>query len=219
MFAGHFGLALAAKRATPRTSLGTLFLGAQLLDLVWPVFLIVGIEQVRIVPGLMAASPFDFVHYPWTHSLLMACAWGMLVGGIYFAARRDARGAAIVGALVVSHWVLDFPMHRPDLPLWPGGPVVGLGLWRSIPITLLLEAILFGGGALAYARATVAHNRIGSIGYGVLVAFIAVAYLSVVFGPPPADAHAMAWTTLVMWLFVPVGAWIDRHRTLRTAAA
>lgn len=216
MFAGHFGLALAAKRAAPRTSLGTLFLGAQLLDLVWPIFLIIGIEEVRIVPGLLAASPFDFVHYPWTHSLVMALAWSGLVGGAYFVARRDAGSALIVGSLVLSHWVLDFPMHRPDLPLWPGGPLVGLGLWRSIPITLVLEALLFGGGAVVYARATVARDRIGSIGYAVLVAFIAIAFLGAIFGPPPADEHKLAWSTLVMWLFVPVGAWIDRHRTPRS---
>jgi len=117
MFLGHSGIALAAKRAAPRTSLGALTFAAQWLDELWPILLLAGVEQVRIVPGLLAASPLDFVHYPWSHSLLMAAVWAIVIGAIYRVARRDSRGALVVGALVLSHWLLDLPMHRPDLPL------------------------------------------------------------------------------------------------------
>src|SRR5256885_11775842 len=147
MFLGHYGAALAAKRIAPRTSLGTLVLAAQLLDELWPIFLVAGIEHVRIVPGLMAANPLDFTYYPFSHSLVTAIGWSVLLGLSYYAMRRDRRSALIVGALVLSHWLLDVPMHRPDLPLWPGSSVrIGLGAWRSIPLTIVLELAVFLGG-------------------------------------------------------------------------
>src|SRR5688500_10770627 len=161
MFLGHYGLALAAKRATPRTSLGMLSFAAQFLDELWPVLLLLGVESVRIVPGLMAASPLDFVHYPISHSLLTAALWSGLIGGTYYAVRRHARVAGLVGALVMSRWFLDAPMHRPDLPLWPGSSVlVGFGLWNSVPATVVIELTLFGLGFGAYVRTTRARDAI-----------------------------------------------------------
>ena len=136
MFLGHYAVALAAKRAAPRTSLGTLIFAAQWLDELWPILLLAGVERVRIVPGLMAANPLDFVSYPISHSLLMAIVWGAVIGGIYFAVRRYVSGAWIVALAVVSHWVLDLVVHRPDLPVWPGSATrVGLGLWNSIAVS------------------------------------------------------------------------------------
>ncbi|MDQ3998309.1 MAG: metal-dependent hydrolase, partial [Gemmatimonadota bacterium] len=123
MLLGHYGIALAAKRAAPRTSLGTLNLAAQLLDELWPIFVLMGLETVRVAPGLMAANPLDFVHYPITHSLVGALGWSVLLGVVYLAMTRYRRGAVVVGLLVLSHWFLDLPMHRADLPLWPGSDV------------------------------------------------------------------------------------------------
>src|SRR5215210_2194909 len=152
MLLGHYGVALAAKRYAPRTSLGTLILAAQLLDLIWPVFLLTGWERVHIVPGLMKVSPFDFEHYPISHSLLMALVWGALLGGGYQVFRRYPRGAAVIAVVVVSHWILDLPMHRPDLPLSPGSATkVGLGLWNSIGATIFIELVLLGAGVVLYA--------------------------------------------------------------------
>src|SRR4051812_9063386 len=96
MLLGHYAVALAAKSYAPRTSLGTLVLAAQLLDLMWPVFILLGWEHVEIVPGLMAASPFDFVQYPISHSLLTTVLWSVVLGGGYYVFRRYARGAAII---------------------------------------------------------------------------------------------------------------------------
>src|SRR5688572_20487270 len=165
MLLGHYGVAFAAKRAAPRTSLGTLTLAAQLLDELWPIFLLLGLEQVRVTPGLMAASPFDFVHYPITHSLVGAIGWSVLLGGLYYAIKRYRRGAVVVGLLVLSHWFLDLPMHRPDLPLWPGSEVkVGLGAWRSIPLTIAIELTVLALGLVSYVRATRAKDTIGGRG-------------------------------------------------------
>src|SRR4051812_46150446 len=120
MFIGHFGVAMAAKRVAPAASLGTLVLAAQLVDLIWPAMLLLGIEQVRIDPGITRVTPLDFVHYPYTHSLVASLAWGALLALVYGASRKDWRTALWLAVLVVSHWVLDAIVHRPDLPLWPG---------------------------------------------------------------------------------------------------
>src|SRR5919206_3052204 len=147
MILGHYGLAFAAKRVAPRTSLGTFAFAAQWLDELWPILVLAGIERVGVAPGLMPANPLDFEYYPYSHSLAGAIVWGVLIGGICYAMRRDRRSATVVGLLVLSHWILDLPMHRPDLPLWPGSAVrVGLGGWRSIPLTIAVELSVFVAG-------------------------------------------------------------------------
>lgn len=221
MILGHYGVALAAKRVSKRTSLGTLIFAAQWADLLWPLLLIAGVERVAVEPGRMAANPLDFVSYPYSHSLLMLAVWGALFGGIYYAWRRDARGAWIVGALVVSHWVLDLVVHGPDLPLWPGSRArVGLGLWNSIAGTLAVECAIFLAGIVVYARTTRARDRIGSWGLWAMLALLVVVLLSGFAGPPPANPRAIGFAALGLWLFVPWGAWVDRHReTAETATA
>src|SRR5512137_2866651 len=115
MFVGHLGLAFAAKRLAPRTSLGTLGAASQWVDLVWPVLLLAGVERVRIAPGDTAWTPLEFVHYPWTHSLAMSLAWAAAAGLGYRLATGYRRGAWVVSGLVASHWFLDALTHRPDL--------------------------------------------------------------------------------------------------------
>ncbi|HTP28804.1 MAG TPA: hypothetical protein VMK12_24480, partial [Anaeromyxobacteraceae bacterium] len=164
MFIGHFAVGLAAKRLTPRTSLGTLFAAAQLLDLVWPVLVLLGVETVQVVPGTTAFDRLDFVNYPWTHSLLMAMVWATAFALVYRQRKGSGQGVWVVGGLVLSHWVLDFVSHRPDLPLAPGALKVGLGLWNSVPATVVVEGVLFSVGVALYATGTRARNRAGSVG-------------------------------------------------------
>src|SRR5512140_1648735 len=205
MFIGHFALGLAAKRAAPRTSLGTLFAAAQLIDLVWPLMVLAGLETVRIDPGNTAFMPLDFVSYPWTHSLLMVAVWAVAFALVYRARTGYGRGAWIVGALVVSHWLLDLVVHRPDLPLAPGGPKVGLGLWNSVAATVAVEGALFVAGVWLYATGTAARNRRGRIALWSLVAFLVLVYAGNELGPPPPGPRAIGWAGLLMWLFVPWG--------------
>jgi membrane-bound metal-dependent hydrolase YbcI (DUF457 family) len=135
MFIGHFAFGLAAKKAAPELSLGTLFLSVKLLDLLWPTFLLLGMEEVEISPGITAVTPLDFTSYPISHSLIMAMVWGIFAGGTYYLLKKHLRAAIIIFLCVISHWLLDLLMHRPDLPLLPGSAVkVGLGLWNSIPV-------------------------------------------------------------------------------------
>ena len=216
MFIGHFAVALAAKRAAPRTSLGTLVAAAQLIDLVWPVLVLAGVEVVRVDPGNTPFTPLDFVSYPWTHSAATVVVWSALFVAL---ALLVARFAAVVAAAVASHWVLDLVSHRPDLPLFPGGPKVGLGLWESVPGTLVVETGLFLAGAVLYATATRARDRAGRIGLAALVAVLLLIYLANVLSPAPPSPTAVAGGALLVWLFVPWAAWVDRHRALAAAPA
>lgn len=214
MFLGHFAVAFAAKKAAPAVSLGTLFVAAQLADLVWPVLVIAGVERVEIRPGITAVTPLDFVHYPYSHSLVALLAWGAVLGFGHHALRRGGpRVAALLAAVVVSHWVLDFVVHRPDLPLAFGAsPKLGLGIWDSMAASLALELGLFAVAVAVYLVATRAKDRVGRLALIGLVAFLALVYLASVFGPPPPSAHAVAWTAMSMWLLVAWGYWVDRHR-------
>jgi hypothetical protein len=216
MFIGHNALAFAAKRAAPRTSLGTLTAAATLLDLIWPVLVIAGIEHFSIHPGVTAFSPFDFEYYPWSHSLLMSVIWSVLFGAVYFAITRYGRGSIVVGALVFSHWALDFIVHRPDLPLYPGGPNVGLGLWNSVPGTIIVESAMYIAGVWIYLRSTRARDRLGSILAWVLIILLAVAYAASTKPPGPDMAPTqVAWGANVVWLIIALAWWADRHREAR----
>jgi membrane-bound metal-dependent hydrolase YbcI (DUF457 family) len=215
MFIGHHAASFAAKRWAPRVSLGTLFGATMLLDLVWPVLLLAGIEHVRIAPGITAFTPLDFNDYPITHSLLSVVGWSLLAGLVFWLVHKSWRDAVVVGVAVLSHWVLDFITHRPDLPLWPGGPVVGLGLWSSVPGTIVVEVGLFVFGLWLYLRATTPRDRTGSVALWALVVFVGIVYVANITSPPPPNARVIGYAGLAAWLFVPWGWWIDRHRQPR----
>jgi hypothetical protein len=214
MFLGHFAVGFGAKRAVPGVSLGALFAAGQLADLLWPTFLLLGIEHVEIRPGITTVTPLDFVSYPYSHSLVALTAWGILFGAGYALLNRSRLTAAItIAVVVISHWVLDVLVHRPDMPLTIGGSTrLGLGLWNSLPVTLIAELSMFTAGVVLYARQTRARDRIGSLAFGSLVGFLLVVYLANVFGPPPPSVTAVAWSVQAMWLLVIWAYWVDRHR-------
>ncbi len=213
MFIGHIGIGFGAKTAAPKVSLGTLLLAALFLDLLWPALLLLGVERVSIVPGITAVSPLDFEHYPWSHSLLAVLAWAALVGGAYYALRRDFRAAAIIGVAVASHWALDALVHRSDLPLYPGATqFVGLNLWSSFIPSVALEVGLLALGLGLYLRSTEAADGVGRWALWGLVALLLAIYAANLLGPPPPSVEAIAWTGHAQWLFVIWGYWIDAHR-------
>lgn len=215
MFIGHYGIALAAKKIAPRTSLGTLFLAAVLVDLIWPTFLLIGVERARIDASLGGVTPIAFIHYPWTHSLLAVCGWALLFGVGNFSWARDRRAALVLTGLVLSHWFLDAIVHRPDLLLLPGGHwSIGFGLWRSPIATLVVELGVVAFGVLLYLRATAGGRRWP---LAILLALLVVIYLGNLFGPPPPSIEAIAWVGQAQWLFVIAGYLVDRPLSMPSA--
>jgi membrane-bound metal-dependent hydrolase YbcI (DUF457 family) len=212
MLIGHVAVALGAKKAAPKTSFGTLLLAAQWPDLIWPLFLMLGWERVRIVPGITAVSPLDFVSYPLTHSLLADFGWGLLLAGLYLTFKKNGRGAFVIWACVMSHWLLDFISHRPDLPLYPGSQLVGLGLWNSVSVTLLVEGSLFVGAAMIYSRTTRPRDKFGEYSYKTFIAVLVLIYLASLIGPPPPSVNAVEWAGVFAWLFIAWAYWLDEHR-------
>jgi LexA-binding, inner membrane-associated putative hydrolase len=214
MFIGHFALGLASKKLEPEVSLATSFLAAQLADAIWPVLVLAGVERVTIAPGDTVVAPLRFDSYPWSHSLLMLLLWAAAFAGIHFAVKRRGRAALVLGGLVVSHWVLDFVSHRADMPLTPWTPErVGLGLWNSLPATVVVEGLLFVAGASMALAATRPRDAIGRWGLLSVLALLVLAYLANLAGPPPPSVAALAWTGIAApVILLPVVAWVDRHR-------
>ncbi len=216
MFIGHYGVGFAAKKLDSRPSLGTMFMASQWVDLIWPVLLLLGIEEVKVDPGNTAFTPLAFVYYPFSHGFLSVMIWAALFAGIYFIIKRNAKGALILGGLVLSHWILDWITHRPDLPLIPGSDVkAGLGLWNSIIATVIIEGSIFIGGVWLYSKAKRATGKKGAIEFWGLVLFLILFYVMNLFGPPPPSEEPIAYIGLAQWIFVIWAYWIDRNRTKR----
>lgn len=216
MFIGHFGIGLGAKKAAPKVSLGTLFIASQFLDLLWPTFLLLGWENVKIQPGTTKMTPLNFTHYPISHSLLMACVWGVLFGAVYFLIKRQYKQSIVLGLCVVSHWVLDLIVHRPDLPLYPGNsPLMGFGLWNFKILEIIVEGLIFIIGLTLYLRATKPKDKVGKYGFWGLILFLAFIHISNIFGPPPTNVTAIAWAGELQWLFVIWAYWVDHHRGVK----
>ena len=231
MFVGHLALGFAAKRATPRVSLAVLLTASQLADVLWPLFLALGLEQVRIDPGNTAFTPLDFVSYPYSHSLVTLIVWGLAFAAIYRAAtgrngppplrfgeaRRSlgegGRVFLVLAALVVSHWVLDWITHRPDMPIYPGGAKYGLGLWNSVPMTMAVEGVMFAAGVWIYLQCTRPRDRIGRWGLVSLLALLVVVYVaSATSGPPPSVNAIIVGASIGAAIMTVWSWWADAHR-------
>lgn len=224
MFIGHFALGYAAKRWVPQLSLAVLFGAALFADLVWPVLVALGIEQVRIVPGITASTPLEFISYPYSHSLLSLTLWGTLAGWICVRSASSKASAdrppdnrhvfLVVLALVVSHWVLDFVTHIPDLPLYPGSAKYGLGLWNSIAGTFVVETVMFAIGVSMYARATRSRDATGKWAFFGMTAFLLVGFLANASGTPPPSVTALWVMALALGCFtLALAWWADGHRS------
>jgi hypothetical protein len=214
MFVGHLALGFAAKRVTPRVSLAVLLTASQVADVLWPLFLALGLEQVRIDPGNTAFTPLDFVSYPWSHSLVMLIVWGVAFGAIYrMATGRNGRIFIVLSALVVSHWLLDWITHAPDMPIYPGGATYGLGMWNSVALTMIVEGIMFAAGLWIYLRITRARDAIGRWGFAALIALLVVVYAANAMSSPPPSVNAIiVGASIGAAIMTAWSWWADRHR-------
>lgn len=214
MFIGHFALGFAAKRVVPAISLATLFVAAQFADLLWPFLVAAGIEEVQISPDPNPLLRLVFVSYPYSHSLLFLIIWGTALGLLWRRRSHLANALTVLLLLVVSHWVLDFVTHRPDMPIYPGSDRFGLGLWNRPALTLAIEIPLYIAGVAIYARTTRARDRVGLWGFWALAAFLPVAYAAILTGPPPPSLPALYGSAIASGLLVSAWAWwVDKHRT------
>src|SRR5712692_6631823 len=217
MFVGHYGVSFAAKRGDRSIPLWTLFVAVQLLDVFWSLLVFVGIEKVRIVPGITASNPLDLYYMPYTHSLIAAVAWS----GLTFAAYRfipglkgSAKPALILASAVFSHWVLDLIVHRPDLPLYDDTLKMGFGLWNYPVAAFTLETVILFGGMWLYFRSTTSNSAIGKYGM-VLLGFVMLPIQATVFfGLPPVSDRGAALTALAFYaVFAWIISWLERKRT------
>lgn len=214
MFIGHYGAAYALKRWRPDISIFALFIAVQLLDVAWSVFVFTGVEKVRIVPGITETNSLDLYYMPYTHSLLAALVWATASGVAYRTLKRAAAGAGIViGLAVFSHWVFDFLVHRPDLPLYDNVKKVGLGWWNFPRFALLLEVGILLGGLVLYLRGTRGVGVLGSIGPWLFVVLLIVVQATVFFGGAVGSPNQAAVIALVSYvLFAAIALWLDHHR-------
>lgn len=222
MFMGHYGVSFAVKSADKRIPLWHLFIAVQFLDVLWGLFVLAGIEKLRIVPGITASLPLVLYYMPYTHSLIAAVAWSAVAAvafGFFIrrALTKSPKPAIWVGVAVFSHWILDLIVHRPDLPLYDDAYKVGFGLWNHpLPALLLEMAFLFGGLGL-YLRSTQSTTFGGRYGMILFAIIILGIHVLAFFGPPPAGPRSAAVTFLSIYLiFAAVAGWLEKKRFLRT---
>src|SRR5215831_16145998 len=157
MFIGHYSVSFAGKAAEPRVPLWLLFIAVQFIDVLWSIFVLLGLEKVRIVPGITASNALDLYYMPYTHSLLGVLCWSAVAYLVcqLVPSLRGVRTVLILAAAVFSHWILDLIVHRPDLALYDSVGKMGFGLWNYRGAAFALEmGVLLCGAALLYQTAT-----------------------------------------------------------------
>lgn len=213
MFLGHFAVALASKKMNSKLSLGASFLAAQWLDLLWPVLLLTGTEEVVINTDTSVPIPLQFTHYPLSHSLLTVIGWALLFAFVFYLRKQNGKAAILIGILVLSHWVLDWLVHIPDLPITPFTQTkVGLGLWNFKFLEICIEMLLFVIGVILYFTSTAAVNKKGNLIFWSLTLFLTLIFIMNIFGAPPSTVKEIAIMGLSQWLLVIWAEWADRNR-------
>jgi hypothetical protein len=215
MFIGHYAVGLASKKFAPRASMAALIAAPILLDLLWPIFLLLGWEHVSIVPNKNPFLRLQFDSYPISHGLVAVIGWATLFAAIYFGFTRYVAGTIVIWIGVASHWLLDFIVHVPDLPLGAHSRVLGLGLWNHRWLTIAIELTLFAIAIWTYQRETRARDKIGLYAFLAFVLFLVLAYAGAAFGPPPPSVKKLVIFTLLTSLAIPWAWWFDAHREVR----
>jgi len=207
VFAGHVGAALIVKRAAPGVGLGKLVAGALLLDSLLGVFVLAGLESVRI-PEDFPAVRFLRFDFPVSHGFVAAVAWSLVALAVVRKWWGIEAGNA-VGLAVFSHWPLDAIEHEPELPLALGQPMVGLSLWHILPVAIAFEAILVVAGLVAYWP--VARGRRVGVAIAAAVTVLLTATQLFATEPPSLRVEAISWILGAPLLGALFG-WLDHER-------
>jgi hypothetical protein len=213
VFIGHYSACFLAKGVNRKIPLWQLFLAVQFIDIIWATFILMGIEKVRIVPGITAASPLDLYFMPYTHSLIAVIGWAVLVGVIYrqFGSVKTNAAAFLIALVVFSHWAQDLLVHRPDLAIIGEDHKVGFGIWHYPILTLILELGLLWASLAWYATSFTAlttKQRAVLIGIGLIFSLIQVANQ---YGPVPENDKILASSALAAFIFFAIFiGWLER---------
>ena len=215
MFVGHYSVAFAVKSEQNKIPLWVLFVAVQLLDFIWAPLVLLGIEKMRITPGITAANPLDLYYMPYTHSLIGALAWSALAFLVYKVTSRTKVAAGLIVALAVfSHWILDLIVHRPDLAIYDDTLKVGFGLWNYRGLEFGLEMVILIGGIIIYLKRNVVRSvvrKYSLIIFGVLLILIQTGNTFV--SRPLSSDHAVAFTALISYtLFTAVAFLLENKR-------
>jgi hypothetical protein len=220
MFLGHFGVALAMKRAEPKVSLGSFFLAAQLADLLWGVFLLIGWEHIRIVPDPNPLLVFEFIDYPISHGLAGMAGWAVAAAVVYYSwptrdTSRHWRASVLIAVAVLSHYPLDVLVHPPDLPLIGNdSPKLGLGLWSHFGLSIALDVLVLVAGAAVYVSRRTRRHPVRAVRLAVVFVVLAIVYLAAIFAPPPSSTTVVGASDVVFLLAVTaLAAWADKAPT------
>ncbi len=226
MFLGHYGVAFALKRVEPKVSLGTLFVATQLVDLLWGAFLLLGWEHVRVLPDENPLLTLQFYDSPITHSLVGGLAWGLAAAALYYSwptrdTTRHWQASALVGAAVVSHWLLDLVVHVRDLPLAGNDSLkVGLGLWRHLGLSVGLELIMLAGGVALYVRSRSRRHPVRAVRLAVVLVLLVATYAASILGPPPSSVTLIGLGDLVfLGVIALLAGWADQAESARRVVA
>jgi uncharacterized membrane protein len=219
MFIGHYAVGLASKEFAPRSSLGALIAAPILLDLLWPIFLLLRWEHVSIVPNSNPFLRLQFDSYPISHGLIAVVGWATMYAAVYFGVTQYVAGSIVIWVGVLSHWLMDFIVHQPDLQLDATSRFFGLGLWNHRWLSMALEFSLFAIAIWTYQRRTRAKDKIGVYAFAGLVLVLLLAYAGALFAPPPPSVNKLAIGTLCTALMIPLAWWFDKHRRLNPPAA
>ena len=219
MFIGHYAPAFAAATSPKSPRLGALFVAAQLVDIAFFSFLILGIEKMRMLPGATAMNAMDLYGMPWTHSLAGAIGWGLAFAIAVKALRGSWTAGAIGGAVVVSHWLIDLLVHRPDLTLAGSPPKLGLGLWNHPWIEIPLELAFAFGGLWFFVSRTRATGATGKWSPWALAVGMAALQMVNWTTPQPNEAGpapaSTGWLGLFAYALLALLAWwVARTRRL-----
>jgi len=219
MFAGHVGAALAIGRSDRRINVGVFIFAAVLIDFLLWLFVLLGWESVTIPANFASTHQPEFV-FPYSHGLLANIAWSALAGITFYLlyprlAEAKFRAASLVAAAVFSHWLLDALVHVPGLPVAGTGFVkVGLGLWQSMPVALLVEAIIAAAGLYLFLSGA-GLSRAKKLGFTVLCLVVLVfTIVGMTVAPPPPSINAMAVSSLITIVIVcTLAGWLGRRPT------
>jgi len=220
MFVGHYAVSLAARSTGVALPLWLWFVAVQWLDIVLDVLVLTGVEKIRIVEGFTETNGLDLYYMPFSHGLLGAVALSLALAAIVAAAFPSARQPLAFGLVALasfSHWLLDVPMHTPDMPLYDDTAKVGLGLWNHPEVGVPLELAVLVLGAWLYIRSTTFAERGKAIMWG-FVALLGVLHVASLFTPLPSSPNGFAVTALAAYVgLTALAAWVERRAVARPA--